>query len=458
MLMLSHRWLKASKGRSSLCRSVCLGCLLLLSTLAVLNRTQPVQGKRSGLTVLFFHCFWPDLTYGSDVRLLRILNVTQALGHVVHFASRKSGSSSSKAALRSVVGDSFTVVGSPSRLRRLARIVPDVSVIVLPVWFWEGNEPNVFEQFSPALRRQWPHAVIVAISDDCNHVRERMLSAALPPEERPETYYGSGVLSESILRKREAAIFAASHVVTFITADDAELCSALIPTTTTALLLRVGSSDAPLPSTSQPLNDPPSLVFVGNGNNPTNYLGMRYFLTDIWPVLRRQLPTLTLHLVGTDTRALPPCVQHGHLCGWTWKTQYTGREAQNGIIITGFLPSLSEMHRHLAMIVPINVTTGVNTKVLTGLQHGLPIIGTRRSLRAMALEDRPCTTLCELDSPLCWAKAVQALAHEETRSVMARASLAESHRLFVEDNELKDTKALFQIAGRLLAMAQSEGP
>jgi len=156
-------------------------------------------------------------------------------------------------------------------------------------------------------------------------------------------------------------------------------------------------------------------------------------------------------LVGTDTRTMAPCVHHGQLCGWTWKTPYTGVEGEHGISIAGFLPSLSELHRHIAMVVPINVTTGVNTKILTGLQHGLPIIGTRRSLKGMALEDRPCVMLCELDSPHCWLDAVQSLLQEETRSVMVRASLAESHRLFLEESELTDTKALFEhVRGRLV--------
>ena len=40
------------------------------------------------------------------------------------------------------------------------------------------------------------------------------------------------------------------------------------------------------------------LIFVGNLNNPTNLYGLRWFMSDVWPLLRQQELELTLRVIG----------------------------------------------------------------------------------------------------------------------------------------------------------------
>ena len=140
------------------------------------------------------------------------------------------------------------------------------------------------------------------------------------------------------------------------------------------------------------------LGFIGNGVTPTNHLAIQWFLQQVWPKLREQLPGVRLRLVGFEPDVRPKKSQkmacdaaRAELrCGWAWGTEYAGMEEEHGIDALGFTEE-AEMLRDLlswdAMVVPILRSTGVNTKLLPALQWGVPIVLTSVAASPLQIDD-----------------------------------------------------------------------
>ena len=72
--------------------------------------------------------------------------------------------------------------------------------------------------------------------------------------------------------------------------------------------------------------------------------------------------------------------QHIEQCGWAYATPCSGNESACGLDALGYFSDEElriEMAQWNLMIAPIFATTGANTKILLGLQAGLPIVATR---------------------------------------------------------------------------------
>lgn len=307
---------------------------------------------------------------------------------------------------------------SPAQLAHLFQRGWFNSVLIF-FWFWHDPKPNVAElvlpllhAFSPRGRR--PFAAI--LSDDAHAIRDAKLGKW---ESDPETARNH-TLRAADHAQREAAAYAFADQVLHITPADSDLertafpfvrrfgllrlslshssanvsssslaaaastesssshfgsSTSLASATTASSAIGGGSSPSPLPY----------IGFLGNGATPTNSLAIQWFLTNCWPALRARHPALRLRLVGlppghrihADGRAHAACGRADAHCGWASRTRYHGIEAASGIDELGFMEDthmLAELARWQLMVVPVLHTTGVNTKVYSALQVGLPLI------------------------------------------------------------------------------------
>lgn len=87
----------------------------------------------------------------------------------------------------------------------------------------------------------------------------------------------------------------------------------------------------------------------------------RWFLTEVWPRIRREHPTAVLHLVGS-----PPAPG----------TDVPGANA-DGIEVHGYVDDLAAMlGRVRVCVVPILHSTGIINRILDGLAAGIPVVST----------------------------------------------------------------------------------
>jgi glycosyltransferase involved in cell wall biosynthesis len=107
----------------------------------------------------------------------------------------------------------------------------------------------------------------------------------------------------------------------------------------------------------QPAN-PPRLGFIGVFSHPPNLEGIRWFLKECWPLIKRVVPDARLRLVGKESDgALMP--KHPDVDG------------------LGFVPDANEeIATWSAMIVPLRLGSGTRLKVGEAFSRKCPLIST----------------------------------------------------------------------------------
>ena len=98
------------------------------------------------------------------------------------------------------------------------------------------------------------------------------------------------------------------------------------------------------------------LLFVGS-SNPINVEALRWFLRDVFPLVRVQLPHIELEVVGGCAEKI---------------------SARDGLILTGRAIDLASHYRRAkAVINPVRFGTGLKIKAIEALAYGRPLITTR---------------------------------------------------------------------------------
>jgi hypothetical protein len=185
----------------------------------------------------------------------------------------------------------------------------------------------------------------IIITHDVFHRRTQALNAA-----------GYKVRPEHLTRAREAALLSRASAVAAIQPDEAEILAQMCPG---QQVVTVPMPAIPCPPPLGQMRVPGRLIFVGSASLP-NLDGLRWFFTDIWPLLPRG--ALTLDLVGDCGPAL--------------------HRLPEGVRVLGRVPSLTPLlHRAALAISPLRAGSGLKIKLLDYARHGLVTVATPASLQ-----------------------------------------------------------------------------
>jgi sugar transferase (PEP-CTERM/EpsH1 system associated) len=113
------------------------------------------------------------------------------------------------------------------------------------------------------------------------------------------------------------------------------------------------SNDAPVPY------DPARIVFTGNLTYFPNIDGIFYFVNEIFPLVKKEVPAAKFYIVGQS----PPA-----------KVQAL---ASDDVIVTGFVEDIKQYYLSSAVAVsPIRFGAGTLNKILEPLALGVPVVAT----------------------------------------------------------------------------------
>jgi len=172
----------------------------------------------------------------------------------------------------------------------------------------------------------------------------------------------------------------------------------------------VGSSPGSDPSATS------TLVFTGSLWYHPNIDAMKYFVAEIWPLIRGRRPEVQLHIVGGDPTA---------------EVEALGE--RDGVSVFGSVP---DVRPYLAAgsvaIVPLRLGAGTRLKILEALAAGRPVVST--SLGAEGLDLRDGHDLLLADTPLAFAEAVVRLLEQPE----------EAHRLARQGRETVSARYSWQ--------------
>ena len=441
---------------------------------------------------------------GSDLRLLGVLLQLRSLGHGVSLLFRgavpPAQRSPPTAELAALIGSnqtdaeplSYTVAPRPppaiyahtdlGALAALARL-GHFDAVLCSLWFWRDPAPSTAELVLPTLALHAPPSrrpFIGVLSDDAHSSKAAMMAGwAASSEEADAKALWDGKATS--LPPRQRAVYALADAVVHISAADSALEYAQFNATCAAWkVLRMSprafvGAKAEVVSPPAPPAAPPAtaakrgvrLGFIGNGVTPTNHLAIQWFLQQVWPKLREQLPGVRLRLVGFEPDVRPKKSQkmacdaaRAELrCGWAWGTEYAGMEEEHGIDALGFTEE-AEMLRDLlswdAMVVPILRSTGVNTKLLPALQWGVPIVLTSVAASPLQIDDS--VALLADDADAFASALVRIGTTPDLRARFAAAASAHWARLLREDASAPELRALMRLVRPAIAAPPAARP
>jgi glycosyltransferase involved in cell wall biosynthesis len=226
-------------------------------------------------------------------------------------------------------------------------------VAILCLWFW--GKISVPEQYLPAIRQFSPRTFVVVLTDDRHGLRERRmaeLTHSLADEERGMDY-----------EQREIEVLRQADMVAAISEDDRRGLLKFAPELPIEILPIVAQAMPPGPVFESRKN----FLFLANFQNEANRDALYWLVREIWPALRGSLPGTVLTLAGS---AIPD-----ELC------------SRSGIDALGHIDDLTACaNQHRIFLSPIRFGTGIKTKNVMALSHGLPLVTTTIGAEGLGLE------------------------------------------------------------------------
>ena len=142
----------------------------------------------------------------------------------------------------------------------------------------------------------------------------------------------------------------------------------------------------------------PRLLFVGNMSYGPNAQGVDKFVENAFPLIRKQIPNVELHLVGG-------CNQQAYLDKWSEIKE---------VKYMGFVEDLKDEYREARIVVvPIYGGAGTNIKVLEAMQMRRPCVTTTYGVRGFSEYFSDSKELLIAEDDMTFAEKVVALMNDE---------------------------------------------
>jgi glycosyltransferase involved in cell wall biosynthesis len=198
-----------------------------------------------------------------------------------------------------------------------------------------------------------------------------------------------------LVRDYERRAYRASSVVLAVSDADAEQIRALAGSGTRVRVLPIPvdvSGVAPRVSSSKQ----PTLLFVGGLHWPPNADAMEYFARDIWPLVRRAVPSVTLTVVGRDDHAAADRLRR-----------------IEGVTLAGPVGDIEPFFRRAsALVVPLRAGGGMRVKIVDAMARGVPVVTT--ALGCAGISAKSGLHLLCADEPRAFADAVVSVLNDDS--------------------------------------------
>ncbi|MET0756169.1 MAG: glycosyltransferase [Pseudoxanthomonas sp.] len=113
------------------------------------------------------------------------------------------------------------------------------------------------------------------------------------------------------------------------------------------------------------------LVFVGGFRHTPNVDAVRWFLQEVFPLVRQRLPDAVFHCIGGD---VPESIM--------------ALARQEGVVVHGHVPNLDfAMDGMRIAVAPLRFGAGVKGKINLSMAHGQPVVATHCAVEGMHLQD-----------------------------------------------------------------------
>lgn len=281
--------------------------------------------------------------------------------------------------MRLLVAEGWKVSFLPENRQYLPRYTTDLQqlgvealylpwIADVPGWFAE-NGPHldavilsrhyVASAFLPLVEAYAPRARRIFDTVDLHYLREERAAsiAGDDPEMRR-------LAAET--KRAELALMRACHVTLVVSPVERSLLEAEIPEARVEVLSNVHE----VAGRNHGFHERRDIWFVGGFQHPPNVDAVQWFVREVWPQVRSEVPDARFHVVGSkmpeSMRAL----------------------AGNGVEIHGHVEDLSPFLEGCRVsVAPLRYGAGVKGKVNQAMAHGQPVVATPMAVEGMHLAD-----------------------------------------------------------------------
>ncbi len=189
------------------------------------------------------------------------------------------------------------------------------------------------------------------------------------------------------LRRFETGIATAFDAIAAITEPDRRQWAALAGANVRAVAVPAGVDRARFRPNPAIRPEARTVGVIGSLNWQPNLEGLRWLLTEVWPLVRERLPDLTLHIAGSH----PPA----------WLTALQAP----GVVVHGFVPSAADfMQQHPMLLVPLLSGGGMRIKIIEAMTLGRCVLTTTVGGEGIEGENRHQWLVA--DSPAAWVETL----------------------------------------------------
>jgi glycosyltransferase involved in cell wall biosynthesis len=219
------------------------------------------------------------------------------------------------------------------------------------------SRPDVAGAYLDGVRLLCPRARVVYDSVDLYFVREAR-EAALSGDPALQA-------AADARKRQELGVMARADIVLAVTPVDRDIVRAAVPEARVEIVSDVQDvSEEPAPH-----RDRHDLLFLGGFMHRPNVDAVRYFVEEIFPLVRRRLPGVRLHVVGSHA---PPEVF---------------ALAAADVLVAGYEEDVAPRFAAARVFVaPLRYGSGVKAKITRALSHGLPVVATPVAVEGMRLQ------------------------------------------------------------------------
>lgn len=301
--------------------------------------------------ILIIDALMPDPSRDSgSLRLCHLMQILQDMGWAVEFMPDSLRASAGEKAI-------LAGIGIPTLCRPDVRSLPgwlhhegqSLAAVMLCRHYVASTHLDLFRKHAPSAR-------ILFDTVDLHHIREM----------RAAEHAGSARLQRQArrTRRRELKLIRQSDLTLVVSPWEKTYLEQLAPDADIRLLSNIHHVH---PHGSD-FEDRQGMIFVGGWGHPPNRDAIDWLVRDILPLIRQQLPDITLHLVGD----LPEDIR-------------TPLEVP-GVRIHGRVPDLEPLMQSSRLaLAPLRYGAGVKGKINMAMSHGVPVVATSVGVEGMSL-------------------------------------------------------------------------
>ncbi len=257
------------------------------------------------------------------------------------------------------------------------------------------NRPHIASKYMPFIREHC-RGKIIFYGHDLHYLREERQATL---EQKKQL-----LLEAAQSKEKEYSLFSIADLI-------------LYPSYTEINEIKSNNPDLPVtvmppyffePVTSEYVAaDRKDLLFVGGFNHPPNVDAVIWFIKEIYPLVRKEIPDIVFHVVGSNA------------------PEQITKLSSKQIVVHGFVSEQKLNQLYLAckmVVVPLRYGAGIKGKVVEALSFGVPMVSTSIGIEGLNNNDE--AFLCA-DTPAAFASSIvnayQNRSHLESISKRAKS-------------------------------------